>query len=207
MLPIHLDWMVPIDGAELSFDDTGATVRYLTERERSVAYRLSDLEDPVALRLINSRTDDELVRFVSRFGLPSRYAVSPFSISLAMLHALRENTEELLSMSKFEASRWLTHANDLLRTTALNPSFEFSEKEGRQQLVLRPSSLDDLINFECALALDAGAVMARCAHCDKAFLTGPLTGRRSHSIYCSDRCRVAAMRARKAAKMAWQEGF
>jgi len=34
----------------------------------------------------------------------------------------------------------------------------------------------------------------RCARCD-----GVMLGRRSHATYCSDKCRVAASRARRAA--------
>ena len=37
-----------------------------------------------------------------------------------------------------------------------------------------------------------------CARCGKPFLTGPGTGRRSHRLYCSDSCRVMAMRERQA---------
>jgi hypothetical protein len=53
--------------------------------------------------------------------------------------------------------------------------------------------------IEMALAAEHGAVLAKCEHGGEYFLTGPLTGRRLGSKYCSARCRVAAMRARKRA--------
>lgn len=39
-----------------------------------------------------------------------------------------------------------------------------------------------------------GAETMTCGHCRDKYLTGPLTGRRSHSVYCSDACRKAAAR-------------
>jgi hypothetical protein len=43
--------------------------------------------------------------------------------------------------------------------------------------------------FEC--------VRSECNKCGKETWTGHRTGRRSHAKYCSDRCRVAAMRMRQ----------
>lgn len=36
-----------------------------------------------------------------------------------------------------------------------------------------------------------------CLNCEVTIVTGTGTGRRSHAKYCSDRCRVAAMRKRQ----------
>jgi hypothetical protein len=59
---------------------------------------------------------------------------------------------------------------------------------------------DDYMALEIATAVEAGATMTACRHCDRRFLFGPHTGRRSHAKYCSDRCRVAAARRRNAPK-------
>ena len=95
----------------------------------------------------------------------------------------------------------------ILQSQTFSPRFEKLSGHGRSRLIMRPSSLDDLMIMEGAIAADEGAIAVRCSHCQKLFLIGPLTGRRSHAVYCSDRCRVAAMRVRKASKEAWQEGF
>ena len=60
-------------------------------------------------------------------------------------------------------------------------------------------SLCALMLREIVMVVEKDARFTTCQQCDKAFLTGPSTGRRSHATYCSDRCRVAAMRARNAA--------
>jgi hypothetical protein len=197
-----------VDEVRLSDDAHGARVLTMSSgREKTFEFQVTNLEDPIALRLVNSESESQLAAFVGRFGFPARYAASKDSFSLNVLEAIRDDLEELLAMSTHDPRVWVSLANDLLQHTALHPTFEFSEGEGKQRMVFRPSTLEDVLYMECALALEVGAVLARCEHCNKAFLTGALTGRRSHAKYCSDRCRVAAMRARKAAKETWKEGF
>lgn len=57
---------------------------------------------------------------------------------------------------------------------------------------------DDTAAARIVLTDIFGCAEAACAHCGGSFWTGHRTGARSHAIYCSDRCRVAANRARKA---------
>lgn len=76
--------------------------------------------------------------------------------------------------------------------------------DGAPRLVLETDSLEGFMTLELAAAIEAGVTAVTCDHCDKLFLFGPFTGRRSHGRFCSDRCRVAAMRARNAAKGAAQ---
>jgi hypothetical protein len=66
-------------------------------------------------------------------------------------------------------------------------------------LLFACDSLETFMIMEIAMAATLGAKLGECDHCGDAFLTGPLTGRRSHAKYCSARCRVAAMRARNQA--------
>lgn len=208
MIPIHLNWPVPADGAELSQDADGAKIlQAASARTKATDYEVVNLEDPLSIRFVNAKSETELIAFVSRFGFLQIFASTPNSQHFNYLESVRDEIEELLAMSSHEAKLWVRHANKLLQNTALHPTFEFSADEGRQRIIFRPSTLEDLMFMECAVALEVGAVLARCEHCGKAFLTGPLTGRRSHAKFCSDRCRVAAMRARKAAKEAWQEDF
>ncbi len=67
------------------------------------------------------------------------------------------------------------------------------------RLSLRLRSLYALMLMELAMIVEKGARLASCGHCKVVFLTGPTTGRRSHVRFCSDRCRVAAKRARNTA--------
>jgi hypothetical protein len=80
------------------------------------------------------------------------------------------------------------HLRDFIERTLTSPGHEPPDVEEQERIWL-----------EVRLAAEKGCKLARCANCNDGFLTGPLTGRRSHAKYCSDRCRVAAMRARQAA--------
>jgi hypothetical protein len=55
---------------------------------------------------------------------------------------------------------------------------------------------DDLTAARLILTRVFSCVETACDHCGGVYWTGHRTGRRSHAKYCSDRCRVAAMRAR-----------
>ena len=82
--------------------------------------------------------------------------------------------------------------------TCLYPIFNLAGEAGAPQMLLRCQHLRDFMSMEVAFAALQRAKLATCEHCGDVFLTGPTTGRRSHAIYCSGRCRVAAMRARNA---------
>src|SRR3569833_1145357 len=70
--------------------------------------------------------------------------------------------------------------------------------KGSPRMVLKARSLMDTMLMECMAVAEHGARFAKCENCGDVFLTGPLTWRRSHARFCSDKCRVAAMRARNA---------
>lgn len=216
MLPLHLDWQRPIDGVEVVSDDgraLGAIIRTRSDRFAPVSYRVTNLENPVAVAFLNADDEPKMLAFMSRFGIPSVWnsdltadpddehsAPLPNRITDGEIHQLRDMIEAVLAPADAVDMAHVGALNELLGGTSLSPSFEFSEESGRHRLAMRPTSLADLMAIECAIAVDTGAVLTRCAHCHKGFLTGPLTGRRGHATYCSDRCRVAAMRARNAAK-------
>ena len=216
MIPVHLDWCRPVGEVSVAFDDDqkhpeGLIIASLPDTE-SVHYRIADLENPIALHLVNCKTDDDLLRFVKRFGMTDWYADAkvldrmPMS-SLRFIHEQIRDIFELLALTDVDQRIDRFEANELFRWSSFAPRFERAEDKARPRLVMRPSSLGDLMIMEGALAADEGAVAVRCAHCQKLFLIGPLTGRRSHAVYCSDRCRVAAMRVRKATNAVWQDGF
>jgi hypothetical protein len=204
MIPIHLEWRRPVDGVDLIEDESAGEEGMLlarSDRFEPIAFRSHNLEDPLCLRLVNCQSTEDDLKFISRFGFPDTRYARDGRYFAGLVRSLKEDLDELLWLTTADdpAQRGRL-ANELLKDTALHPSFEYSEATGRNSLVIRASSLADLMSMEACFALEAGAVMTRCAHCNKSYLTGPLTGRRSHSVYCSDRCRVAAMRARNAEK-------
>lgn len=165
-----------------------------------------DLEDPLFVRLVNCATPAERAALVERFGwrdgagdptdaeidelarhleLVAEFLLDPLGASLgdeAGAQELREAGPEILRI--------------MLEDVAAKPRFR--ERGGTKRFVFEVTTLTDFTVLEVAAAVEAKASGRRCEHCNNMFLYGPLTGRRSHGKYCGDRCRVAAMRVRKA---------
>lgn len=199
MMPIRLRWNRPADGVKLAFE--GDAVRALTTQNIPVAYEVTDLEDPIVLHLINCRTDKDRVTFLSRFGFLRH---DKGWLGMAEVKAEQNRLEEALTAFSFLPKTPTDFANEVMQAegyqVSLRPSLEKFGDDGSFRLVFYPDSLASFMAMEIALAHEVGALLTMCDHCPTYFLTGSLTGRRSHAKYCSDRCRVAAMRKRNAAK-------
>lgn len=218
MIPVRLKWQRCRDGVdmksgvyrEVTDDLPNGQVHVYTsgdklfvprsDRFEDVTYRVADLENPIVLHFINcfelgGGQPEAYGAFLSRFGMPKKEPeahiaeiddlANVFTVGLA----LSTNTENTSNRAR--------DANHFLKSVRLTPAFEFGGSDGGQ-LVLQPDNLLGFMAMEVALAHEAGAALTSCSHCKRFYLTGPLTGRRSHSRYCSDRCRVAAMRKRNA---------
>lgn len=206
MIGLSLEWERPLDGAELAFD-TGewahiGVIRARSARFAPVHLTAAHFEDPVSVSFVNARDDEALIAFSARYGIPAQ--PSPVmrpnkegqprdGAALPLVTALRGEVEDIL-WADLGRVEHVAQINDLIASAAIRARFDYVD--GRHRLLFRPSTLADFLLLEAALAREAGAVARQCEHCGKAFLTGPLTARRSTARYCSDRCRVAAMRAR-----------
>jgi hypothetical protein len=84
------------------------------------------------------------------------------------------------------------------QTTAPVPQLTLHEGDAKPRITLFARSLIGLMRMEAAMIVTNDVRLAKCENDGVLFLTGPLTGRRSHAKFCSDRCRVAAMRRRQA---------
>jgi hypothetical protein len=185
-----------------------------TERREPLRVELRNLEAPAVLQFVNARDDGAISRFLSKYGWLSeeenpRYA--PYG-----------SEYELVSTSQKQFRLWLTSAGagnpveavrgllgehyyegiDFpgLGKIELEPTFHLPAEGGPPQMLLNCSDLTNFMKMEIAMVAMHGVKLATCEQCHDFFLTGPLTGRRSHAKYCSDRCRVAALRARNRAK-------
>jgi hypothetical protein len=154
-----------------------------------------DLEDSVALRFINATTEDALVQFFARFGLATKIDELRVEIETEQQAILSVHLQKALSGDAAHAGPAVAH---LLKSIRLQPAFDFSGSEQTARLTLRADTLRQFMIMEIAFAAAAGARLSRCEYCGTAFLMGPMTGRRSTAKFCSDRCRVAAMRQRNA---------
>ena len=70
--------------------------------------------------------------------------------------------------------------------------------DGRPALFLVPSSLLQFLWLQFAQYAGSDAKLFRCEQCNLPFLVGTGTSRRSQAKYCSDACRHAAFRQRRA---------
>ncbi len=162
-----------------------------------------NLEDPIFVRLLNCQTDDDFIRFADRFFDEVLVGIGDASDPDGRVTNLRSLATEL-RLAMFETVMGARRdggnpfVNRLLKDAQLRP--RVTRADGVARLVLEAASVRDFMALEVASAYEAGAQINGCSHCRKFFLFGPYTGRRSHGKYCSNRCRVAAMRARNAKK-------
>lgn len=212
MTSISLEWQRPRDGVEivplaeaypiLAGSNVDA-IRGRTDRLAPISIRVDDLSDPLSIRLINARTVDDLADFVARFGIvyPGGFNEDMRGESIPTLESFRDDLHEGMSLLNVDddAAR-VAWAAEHLHSSIFIPSLEWDEGQRRQRLVFKPKTLADLMKCEVALAVEAEAKLHRCEWCNSAFLTGHTTGRRATAVYCSDKCRMAALRARNAGK-------
>jgi hypothetical protein len=184
-----------------------------TDRREPLRLEMENLENPVVVEFINAREDADLLKFFSRFGLLYEAAFNDDMRVFGERFLAEWNRDYVINKQK-ELRDWLVRAtgpnqadtlraiNESLgqaRAIDLTPTFELEAVTGTPRMLLKCEDLMQFMTMEIAMVAMHGVKLGTCEHCGAVFLTGPLTGRRSHAKYCSDRCRVAAMRARNAA--------
>lgn len=211
MLALALEWSRCPDGVEIyeitpdegnslltrlaSQAIKGPRYRYRSDRRVPAVYDAVNLENPIVLHFINTQTDDERRAFFDRFGMGTREGEqSVDDVGTWHGYLAASATLALGGVADVRAST----VNNLVGRVSLTPSFDYSGEGGQSRMVMHPKSLNQFMCMEIAVAATNGVSMRMCDHCGKLFFTGPLTGRRSTAKFCSDRCRVAAMRKRNA---------
>jgi len=169
----------------------GMSFRARTSRRYQIKLEAADLEDPVVIHFINARDDSDRAQFLGRFGFLDHVDQSSCEYGIV---SIGQSIMRGLLVSAGSAEPNVAAINEVLHRWRIDL---FPVLEGRR-LSFGLGSLHGLMLREIVMVVENEARFTTCQHCDKAFLTGPTTGRRSHAAYCSDRCRVAAMRARTA---------
>jgi hypothetical protein len=198
------------DGVEMV--DSGYS--YRTNRRETERIVLADLEDPIVMAFVNATDDEGRQLFFGRFGLIGLTRFWHERSGRQWLHGsapgirrddiLKDQSwfRKLLQNAGGEdAAAATTAVNSALakhREFNLQPTIQLTGPRGTPRLLLKSDSLLGFMLMETAMVVAIGVRLAECEQCGTLFLTGPLTGRRSHARFCSDRCRVAAMRARNA---------
>ena len=194
---VELVTLPAIHGAGIASSRPELTVfSYRTDRRESDVLEFVDLENPVVIDFANATDDERRLGFFDRFGLT---VPEPWVVYEQVL----QNQMALLKWLQIAGGKDLAAAmaavnNAFAGSRGLNlrPSMRLAGPRSSPHIHLRAPSLLIYMFLEMATAVALGARVAACEKCGRVFLTGPLTGRRSHAQYCSDRCRVAAMRAR-----------
>ena len=202
MLPIRLETSRFRDGHQIL---GGELVARSSERE-TVIIEAPNLENPICLKFINCRSESDFAVFYSRFGDLERVTLQDLKRTRAVMHGVMQvaltsaNKVAFFGAPGTEPTPWPEFQDEMLRISlsevALTP--ELPLLDGIPRLRLKAAKLTDFMWVEVALAVEVSARSTNCAHCGTIYLTGALTGRRGHAKFCSDRCRVAAMRVRNA---------
>jgi hypothetical protein len=199
------------DGVQLV---DGAFYCCRTERRETERITLTDLENPVVITFVNATDDAGRQLFFGRFGLlsPTKWwherldkqfvYHSPTGLVRDDILNDQSRFRELLQQAGGnDPAVAMTRINRALQTFddfKFRATFPLSGPQGSPRLMLKSESLIGFMLMETAMVATQGARLGECEKCGILFLTGPLTGRRSHARFCSNKCRVAAMRARNA---------
>lgn len=210
-----------LDGVELA----NWSYRRRTDRTEIKRIALTNLENPIVVAFVNAASDRQLQQFFGEFGFvgevphwetltTSRSADGPVfnnvhknddsvCASRALILHNQSRLRGLLHKAGGEDPTGAMTVIDLdlrrIQSFQITPTLHLAGPQGTPHLLLKSTSLIGFMLMEIAMVITHGVRTTECEKCGDIFLTGHLTGRRSHAKFCSDRCRVAAMRARKAA--------
>jgi|KBSSwiStaDraftv2_1062776.scaffolds.fasta_scaffold34442_3 hypothetical protein len=163
--------------------------RCQSARHYPIRHTVDDLESPVVVHFINAHDDEACAQFLARFGFLYEHQTDCERDAFLQDQRVLKNLLALAGSDQPEEAAKAINKR-IRHTDSLIPVLD-----GRR-LSFALRNLYGLMLREIVMVVEKEARLTKCQHCDKAFLTGPTTGRRSHAAYCSDRCRVAAMRVR-----------
>lgn len=195
----------------------GPTFRRRTSRLFDVRHKIENLEAPIILEFVNCKTDDDLAAFLGKYGMlvRSKRKVTPAGLVLPpprTVENVRESQSELKNLLEAAVDRYGSESIKRIRSKSikrinkaligndevkLTPRLEFAGHGGELVFTLRPTSLYGLMIMEAVLIAAANILLHSCLNCGTLFISGSGTRRRSRAQYCSDKCRVAANRAKK----------
>jgi hypothetical protein len=172
--------------------------RHRTDRIERARLEFTDLEKPIVIEFVNAPDDEGRCRFFEKFG----FTIPGSQVYREDVLSNQEQLRHLLDTTNLgSAAVAVKTANDVIakyRGSELLPIWHQAGRRGSPHLILQNKSLLGYMLMEVGNVVAYGARLAACERCGTSFLTGKMTGRRSHSVYCSGRCRTAAMRARQA---------
>jgi hypothetical protein len=193
------------EGALAEYQPAGKVFRHRTERREPKTIAIENLENPVVLQFANATSDNGLLNFFERYGLQGHPVFERDSVleQQHMFHAMLENFSALNQTAPTKAVEGINRFFELPPSELsygefdLRPSLHLGGPQGTPRMLLKTKTLRSFMLMEMAMIVAHGAMAHKCDKCGTIFLTGQLTWRRSTARFCSDRCRVAANRAKK----------
>jgi hypothetical protein len=182
----------------------GPTVfRYRSLRRETRRFELADLAAPVIVDFVNATTDELKREFLDRYGIPDHFDRSDKSV-LIHRSLLEKWQKEYGTILDLETDQSLPGrgAMDLINAEMSQYPVRLETRlvgpKGTPRPILTVKHVLGFMLYEATMIHAQGAKKATCEWCGTTFLTGGTTGRRSTARFCSEKHRLAAMRARKA---------
>jgi hypothetical protein len=211
------------DGVELVEQRDRTLFRYRSEQIDRWRHAFVDLEKTVLVDFVNAVDDEQRQAFFEQYGLmlnidrgtllrrDEETREAPLILDKRGHRPAIDREAVLQNQSWFRAllldagsgveSDAIVDINSIYAQSTLYdlaPAFHRAGPRGKPQVVMESRTVIGFMILEAAMIATNDARVHECEYCRSLFLTGPATWRRSHAVYCSDKCRVAAMRARKA---------
>lgn len=209
MIGLELHWARCADGVALAETEYGEEgVRFRSADVRLYHHQAGDLRASMLEQFLRCESTDNILQFVSEFGLPGPggfFADGKLSgpmdakeQSIRSILSVRDGFRQLMGHAgkelTYEAGRDF-NAIAIQWPESLTPAFNLWRNTTAPRLTFLARNPNALMLMEAALALSNATALQTCNHCSLPFLAGPLTSKRLGAAYCSNRCRVAAQRA------------
>ena len=216
---LYLEWVRFEDGftiEDLPNRDAGSPVHDLTgspvndspgaylcprwsDNVEKVVYRPLEQYPALFREFADTETSPEgVLQFVKKYGHTETYSYHDYTQDgrhLYYLYAAIEDMREAIQI--WERG----DLKELVRYMVIPPelTIKFRIIPGREKpaLVIEPKTLLDGMWIQFAQAVTGDTNLQKCSVCPTWFVYGSGTGRRSSSLYCSERCRKAAYEQRK----------
>jgi len=219
---LSLNWVRCADGIEFISPpkrpravqfDAEDHFRWVSDRGAALYHQLTPAK-PLAIRFVNSESNEALEDFFGEVGLPHAYAQPGTAWPAEMIASGRRVSAENVRgwQNNFRAQLEHLHAGSvrealdginlqlvLADSSDLTATVQWGRRDPTPRLNFSPRNLFGFMQMEIAIMAISQSGVSSCEQCGEFFATGSRTGRQARSKFCSARCRVAASRARRKA--------
>jgi hypothetical protein len=152
---------------------------------------LDETNDLFLIFARNATTTDGALKFVQRYGPLTASGNDQGDIVSYVTHHARMMRDLLKSFSTHRERPKVPVKFDVIPGVTFNAAVIWDPLTDSLRWQVRPSTLLDGLWLQFGQAVTRGAHIQTCVHCGKWFETGPGTGRRLDSKFCSDEHRIA----------------